>query len=110
MNKHYQIVIIGGGTAGVTVASRLLRKNQNLKEKIAIIDPADHHYYQPLWTLVGAGVSSLKSSRKDMESVIPEGANWIKQAVSSFQPENNSVILGDNTVVYYDFLVVAPGL
>ena len=55
-------------------------------------------------------VSSLKSSRKDMESVIPEGANWIKQAVSSFQPENNSVILGDNTVVYYDFLVVAPGL
>ncbi|CAC7217895.1 FAD-dependent pyridine nucleotide-disulfide oxidoreductase [Staphylococcus aureus] len=42
MNKHYQIVIIGGGTAGVTVASRLLRKNQNLKEKIAIIDPADH--------------------------------------------------------------------
>ncbi|MCD0525444.1 type II sulfide:quinone oxidoreductase Sqr, partial [Staphylococcus aureus] len=72
--------------------------------------PADHHYYQPLWTLVGAGVSSLKSSRKDMESVIPEGANWIKQAVSSFQPENNSVILGDNTVVYYDFLVVAPGL
>lgn len=45
MNKHYQIVIIGGGTAGVTVASRLLRKNQNLKEKIAIIDPADHHYY-----------------------------------------------------------------
>ncbi|WRN77216.1 FAD/NAD(P)-binding oxidoreductase [Staphylococcus aureus] len=55
MNKHYQIVIIGGGTAGVTVASRLLRKNQNLKEKIAIIDPADHHYYQPLWTLVGAG-------------------------------------------------------
>lgn len=110
MNKHYQIVIIGGGTAGVTVASRLLRKNQNLKEKIAIIDPADHHYYQPLWTLVGAGVSSLKSSRKDMESVIPEGAHWIKQAVSSFQPENNSVILGDNTVVYYDFLVVAPGL
>ncbi len=109
MNKHYQIVIIGGGTAGVTVASRLLRKNQNLKEKIAIIDPADHHYYQPLWTLVGAGVSSLKSSL-DMESVIPEGANWIKQAVSSFQPENNSVILGDNTVVYYDFLVVAPGL
>ena len=110
MSKHYQIVIVGGGTAGVTVASRLLRKNQSLKGKIAIIDPAEHHYYQPLWTLVGAGVSSLKSSRKDMKSVMPEGVQWIKNTVSSFQPENNSITLGDNTVVNYEFLVVAPGL
>ena len=110
MSKYYQIVIVGGGTAGITVASRLLRKNQSLKGKIAIIDPAEYHYYQPLWTLVGAGVSSLKSSRKDMKSVMPEGVQWIKNAFSSFQPENNSIILGDNSVVSYEFLVVAPGL
>ena len=55
MGKHYQIVIVGGGTAGITVVSRLLRKNQSLKGKIALIGPDEYHYYQPLWTLVGVG-------------------------------------------------------
>ena len=67
MNKHYQIVIIGGGTAGVTIASRLLRKNQNLKEKIAIIDPADPSLLSTIMDVGWCRVSSLKSSRKDME-------------------------------------------
>lgn len=64
MTQHYKIVIVGGGTAGITVAAQLLRKNNKLKGDIAIIDPADYHYYQPLWTLVGAGVSKLDSTRK----------------------------------------------
>ncbi|NBK47160.1 type II sulfide:quinone oxidoreductase Sqr [Staphylococcus delphini] len=110
MTKHYQIVIVGGGTAGITVAARLLKKNENLKGKIAIIDPAEYHYYQPLWTLVGAGVSDLKSSRKSMAHVIPKGAQWIKNAVSSFQPDHNSLTLEDDTEVSYAYLVVAPGL
>ncbi|MTV22715.1 type II sulfide:quinone oxidoreductase Sqr [Staphylococcus delphini] len=110
MTKHYQIVIVGGGTASITVAARLLKKNENLKGKIAIIDPAEYHYYQPLWTLVGAGVSDLKSSRKSMVHVIPKGAQWIKNAVSNFQPDHNSLTLEDDTEVSYAYLVVAPGL
>ncbi|PCF49676.1 type II sulfide:quinone oxidoreductase Sqr [Staphylococcus delphini] len=110
MTKHYQIVIVGGGTAGITVAARLLKNNENLKGKIAIIDPAEYHYYQPLWTLVGAGVSDLKSSRKSMAHVIPKGAQWIKNAVSSFQPDHNKLTLEDDTEVSYAYLVVAPGL
>ncbi|WP_145353586.1 type II sulfide:quinone oxidoreductase Sqr [Staphylococcus cohnii] len=110
MNKHYQIVIVGGGTAGIMVASRLLRQNQDLKGNIAIIDPAKYHYYQPLWTLVGAGVSKLKSSRKSMVSVIPKGAQWIKQSVLSFEPENNDINLRDSTTISYDYLIVCPGL
>ena len=53
MNKH-QIVVVGGGSAGLTVAAMLLNNNKNLD--ICIIDKAEKHYYQPLWTLVGAGV------------------------------------------------------
>jgi 2-polyprenyl-6-methoxyphenol hydroxylase-like FAD-dependent oxidoreductase len=52
--SHHQIVIIGGGNAGISLAAQLLRKNRQLD--IAIIDPSEKHYYQPAWTLVGAGV------------------------------------------------------
>jgi len=40
--SHHQIIIVGGGNAGISVAAQLLRKNSKLD--IAIIDPADKHY------------------------------------------------------------------
>ena len=85
MKQHYKTVIVGGGTAGITVAARLLRQQHNLKGDIAIVEPSNTHYYQPLWTLVGAGASKLKSSKKHMSSVIPKGAQWIKQSVALIQ-------------------------
>jgi 2-polyprenyl-6-methoxyphenol hydroxylase-like FAD-dependent oxidoreductase len=50
MNAKHQVLIVGGGTAGITVAARLLRKGYT---DVAVIEPEDKHYYQPLWTLVG---------------------------------------------------------
>ena len=51
-SHHHRILVIGGGTAGITVAARLLRKGH---ADVAVIEPSSVHYYQPLWTLVGAG-------------------------------------------------------
>lgn len=60
-NQTYKIVIVGGGTGGITVAAQLLRKMPTLRDQIAIIDPSGKHYYQPLWTLVGGGVYKKKN-------------------------------------------------
>ena len=68
---HHQVLIIGGGTAGISVAARL-RKHV---DDIAIVDPADKHYYQPLWTLVGGGAADRTTSERDLASVIPAGAS-----------------------------------
>ncbi len=51
MKTHHQIVIVGGGNAGISIASQLLRKDSSLD--IAIIDGAKKHYYQRAWTVVG---------------------------------------------------------
>lgn len=107
MSKH-QVVIVGGGSAGLTVASSLHAKNPSLD--IAIIDPAEKHYYQPLWTLIGAGVFPKEESERNEVDFIPSGATWIKEYVKGFDPDNNAVLLDSGDTVNYDILVVAAGI
>ena len=108
MKTHHQIVIVGGGNAGISIASQLLRKNSSLD--IAIIDGAKKHYYQPAWTLVGGGEFNIQDTERDESSVIPAGTTWIQQMVSGFKPEENKVTLADGTDVGYDYLIAAPGI
>jgi len=104
--KH-QIVIVGGGTAGVTVAARLLRKGYT---DVAVIEPSDQHYYQPMWTLVGAGQAKASTTVRPEASVMPKHATWIRNAVSAFDPDANTVTCADGATYEYDALVVCPGI
>ncbi len=105
---HHEVVIIGAGAAGVAVASSLLSRNGKLD--VAIIDPADTHYYQPGWTMVGGGVFKAATTVKTMASVIPSKAKWIQAAVAGFEPEAKQVILEGCRPISYDVLIVCPGL
>ncbi len=107
-DASHDVVIIGGGAAGIAVAASLLARSPGLD--IAIIDPADIHYYQPGWTMVGAGVFKPATTARTMASVLPRGVHWIKSAVAAFEPERNAVILDGCRVVKYQQLVVCPGL
>lgn len=107
-DAKFDVVIVGGGAGGVSVAASLQSRKSSLS--IAIIDPADIHYYQPGWTMVGGGVFEASQTSKTMGSLIPRGVKWIKSAVAAFEPENNVVILDGCRVVKYDRLVVCPGL
>ncbi len=107
-DAKYDVVIVGAGAGGVSVAASLQSRKSNLS--IAIIDPADIHYYQPGWTMVGGGIFEASKTAKTMGSLIPRGVKWIKSAVAAFEPENNAVILDGCRVVKYDRLIVCPGL
>ncbi|CDP89082.1 MULTISPECIES: NAD(P)/FAD-dependent oxidoreductase [Mycolicibacterium] len=104
--KH-EVLIVGGGTAGITVAARLLRKHYT---DVAIIEPSDKHYYQPLWTLVGGGQATAAETERAEAAVMPRGATWIKNAVTAVDPDANTVTCADGTTYGYDVLVVAPGI
>jgi len=104
----YDVAIVGGGAAGISVASSLLQRKHDLN--VAIVDPADIHYYQPGWTLVGGGVFEAGETVRTMSSVIPKGVHWLKAAVAAFEPKENALVLDGCRVVKYDRLVVCPGL
>lgn len=106
--KHYQILIIGGGTAGITVAAQLRKKDKTLK--MGIIEPSDKHIYQPAWTLVGGGTFDYKNTIRNEADYIPKGVDWIKDKAIDVKPESNLVVTGNLGEVTYDFLVLAPGL
>ncbi len=107
-DARFDVVIVGGGAAGISVASSLKSRNSDLE--IAVIDPADIHYYQPGWTMVGGGVFDASETAKTMGSLIPKGVHWLKSAVAAFEPKDNAVILDGCRVVKYGRLVVCPGL
>jgi sulfide:quinone oxidoreductase len=91
-STHHQILIVGGGTAGITVSAILKRRAMGIN--LAIVEPEHDHYYQPAFTLVGAGVYPLARTRRTEESLIPVGVQWIKN--------------GDTLT--YDYLVVCTGV
>lgn len=105
---RHQIVIVGGGAAGISAAASILRRRPGAD--VAIIEPSQTHYYQPGWTLVGGGVFDLAETSRPMADVIPKGARWLRQAASSFLPDQNLVVLDDGTQLAYQVLIAAPGI
>ncbi|MBQ0893400.1 NAD(P)/FAD-dependent oxidoreductase [Micromonospora sp. U56] len=105
--RHHQVVIVGGGTAGISVAARLRRQGVT---DIALVEPSEHHYYQPLWTLVGSGLVKAGETVRPQGKLIAKGVTWIRDRAAGVDPDNRTVTLASGDTVAYDQLVMAPGL
>lgn len=108
ITQKFDIIVIGGGAAGIGITASLLKRDSQLR--VAIIEPSDKHYYQPAWTLVGGGSFDINKTVRPMLSVIPHKAIWIKQAANGIDLDKKLVILEDASKVLYEQLIVCPGL
>lgn len=107
-SHHFQVLVVGGGTAGIWAAAKLKREDSSLK--IAIIEPSEVHYYQPAFTLVGAGTYKMKDAMRKEADLIPAGVEWIKDKAIGFDPDNNTVHTEKHGDYTYDYLILAMGL
>ncbi|NWE79964.1 NAD(P)/FAD-dependent oxidoreductase [Pseudomonas yamanorum] len=102
------IVVIGGGSAGIGLLASLLKRDPHLN--LILIEPSDHHYYQPAWTLVGGGAYDVTKTVRPMADVLPNGVTWIQAAVSELLPEEQTLVLDSGQRVSWKNLIVCPGL
>lgn len=107
-DQHHTLLIVGGGAAGVSVANNMRRQNPSIA--IGLIEPAEKHYYQPGFTIIGGGAYTLKQATRNEKDLIHPSVTWIKEYAETFQPDANSVTLRSGNKVTYDFLIVCPGL
>lgn len=104
----FDVVVIGGGAAGLATTASLLKRRPGLR--ICVVDPAEQHAYQPGWTMVGAGVFDLDQTLRPMASLMPDCVTWKRSAAAAFDCARNEIALQSGECVGYRVLVVAPGL
>jgi sulfide:quinone oxidoreductase len=105
---RFRALVVGGGTAGITVAARLSRVRPELEA--ALLEPSEDHFYQPLWTLVGGGVVAKEATRRPQASLVPAGTSWLRERAVEFRPQENLVVTAGGERLAYEVLVVCPGI
>ncbi|WP_314323647.1 FAD/NAD(P)-binding oxidoreductase [Paenarthrobacter ilicis] len=107
MARRHDVLVIGGGNAGISLAARL--KRYGVKD-IGLIEPRDQHFYQPLFSHIAGGRASVKEAVRSQRSVIPRGIHWIQDTATDVDAQARTVTLGSGESVSYGNLVVCPGI
>lgn len=106
-NSHSQVLIIGGGNAGISLAARLKRYRVT---GIAVVDPSEQHQYQPFFSHIAGGTAKAESAIRAQESVMPKGVTWHRDSATAIDPAAKTVALASGRSLTYEHLVVCPGI
>ena len=102
-----KLLILGAGTSGTMMANHLVNKLPTEWE-ISIVDQYKTHYYQPGFLFLPFDIYKTKDVKKKGKKFIPKGVNYIQKKIEKILPNENQVILEDETITY-DLLIIATG-
>lgn len=105
--RAHQVVVVGGGNGGLSVAGRLRRAGMT---DIAVVEPSQTHYYKPLFSHIAGGTARASEAVRPQADVMPDGVGWIPDAVNAVDPQNRRVHLASGDTLRYDQLILSPGI
>ncbi len=105
--RHHEVLIIGGGNAGISLAGRLRR--YRFKD-VAVVEPKNRHLYQPLFSHIAGGTADAFEAVRLQSAVTPSGVTWIQDRAVDVSTETHTVLLSSGSAITYDHLVVCPGI
>ncbi len=104
-----RLVILGAGTAGTMVASKLRPELDRHEWQITIVDQDDRHLYQPGLLLLPFGVYEPDELVKPRRSFLPGGVDLVMGEIERVDAPAAQVFLTDGRQLNYDYLVIATG-
>ena len=107
------LVILGAGTAGTVMASRLARSLRRDiaagTARITIVDQDPVHVYQPGLLFIPFGVYSTDQAVRDRAAQLPKTVRYVQSAIERLDPATDTVTLASGEVLSYDLCIVATG-
>ncbi|WP_040337268.1 NAD(P)/FAD-dependent oxidoreductase [Candidatus Blastococcus massiliensis] len=105
--EHHEVLIVGAGNAGISLAAKLLRDGIH---DVAVVAPQPVHRYKPLLNYVAAGEARMADLERPTEDVVPDGCEWIRDSVEAVDPAAMTVTTRSGRTLHCSTLVLCPGL
>lgn len=104
--RHHDVVVLGGGNAGISLAAKLRRAGCR---DVAVVEPNRVHHYRPLLSYVASGTATLDDLRRPQSEVIPDGCRWYVDHAAGVDAQRSVVRLAGGEELAYTDLAVCPG-
>jgi sulfide:quinone oxidoreductase len=104
------LLILGAGTGGTIMASRLRKRLTAERWKITIVDEDSTHYYQPGFLFMPFGIYSQRDVIKPKRYFLPGCVDYLEAEIDRVEAEKNRVLLRSGEHLKYDVLIIATGV
>jgi sulfide:quinone oxidoreductase len=103
------IVVLGGGIGGLSAAFEL-KDELGGSHEIILVSDQEHFEFTPSNPWVAVKWRKPEAIRLDLNELMPKhGIRFIGTAVKKVQPESHSLLLENDELVSYNYLVIASG-
>jgi sulfide:quinone oxidoreductase len=103
-----KLVVLGHGTGGTIIATKMRRELPENQWQITVIDQDWQHHYQPGWLFIPFGIYTPADCVKPKIKYVPPGVNFVLDEIVAVDPVKKQVKTKRDTYAY-DWLVVATG-